>query len=271
MIQQAFAIYSEEMGNSILYIEQGSHHIACWAKENNTGHIKAFELFRFTLPESKDSLQLPDHIFTTSKILQHPFEKTVLISEHSSCICIPAKFYSPKTATTYLQLMMGEDTDTGIHTNIHKGIVILSPAPADIMQAWDKKIKIDEHAHKYFTLIKGQAATEDETKLHCIFYASYFILSAYKNSQLLIIRHFDYSTPEDVLYHILNTFRQFDLEAKAPVIISGSIDIDSALYQMLHSYISGLKTEQADSTKYTNPGFNPYPHHYFTSFCEYGI
>jgi len=91
-----------------------------------------------------------------------------------------------------------------------------------------------------------------------------FTVLASKGSLLLLTQTFAYSTPEDVLYYLLNTCRQFNLsQQELQLQLSGLIDKRSSLYNELYQYFIHIDFREAGWNLK-----NEYPAHFFTSLND---
>jgi len=91
-----------------------------------------------------------------------------------------------------------------------------------------------------------------------------FTLLATKGHQLLLSQAFEYSTPEDVIYFLLNTCRQFALlQNEVKLELSGLVDKQSALYKELYQYF--IHIDFRDAAWRSN---NEHPAHFFTSLND---
>ncbi len=83
-----------------------------------------------------------------------------------------------------------------------------------------------------FQIINKNAST-----LYCIVYNSSIKVIFFKDDQLQIVQYFDYTTPADICYHLLNVAERFDVApADLKLLLSGMIDVGSNLYQELYKY-----------------------------------
>ena len=97
-------------------------------------------------------------------------------------------------------------------------------------------------------------------------------MAVYKQKQLQLIRSFDYQTPEDVVYHLLNMSALLGLELSTTIfIVAGLIDLDSSLFTELYKYIPVLQMEKAADGFLKNEVFSQFPAHYFTPFFKYVV
>jgi Protein of unknown function (DUF3822) len=91
-----------------------------------------------------------------------------------------------------------------------------------------------------------------------------FTVMVAKGSRFLLAQTFEYTTPEDVLYYLLKTTKQFSLsQQEVQLQLSGLIDKDSALYKELYQYFINISFGEADWK-----GGNEYPAHFFTSLND---
>ncbi|WP_430613011.1 DUF3822 family protein [Flavobacterium sp. JP2137] len=78
-----------------------------------------------------------------------------------------------------------------------------------------------------------------------------FELVVLKNDQLLLFNSYEYQTPEDFIYYILFVYEQLELNPESnALILLGSVDTESAYYQMAYTYIRTVSIK-------TNPQPNP--------------
>jgi hypothetical protein len=86
-----------------------------------------------------------------------------------------------------------------------------------------------------------------------------------KNGQLQVIQNFEFNTPEDAIYHLLNICQSFETDATQTILtVSGMVDADSNLYNELHKYFLQINfADLPDNFKYTEEIKN-YPVHYFS-------
>jgi len=272
MVRKSFGIYSEDLSGCVLFIETGDEYIACWCKHNDTKQVKAFELFGFRQIDANDFADLLKQVQAHSKLLTESFEKVYCIWGNEKCVCIPGEFYRDDTAGTYMQTMFGDNIETTFYKENLNGYVVLAALQQQAASAFGEYYTIDANVHKYFQLLKAQQNTEEENKIHLVFYPTYFIASVFKERKLQLIQSFSYKLPEDALYHVMHICNSFNLSTNdTNVYGSGMIDTNSPLYQALYGYINNFSFEVAKKELFAAADFHEYPLHYFTSFCQYDV
>ncbi|HRH60595.1 MAG TPA: DUF3822 family protein [Chitinophagaceae bacterium] len=268
MVQKNFGIYGSDLNNCNLFIETGQTHIACWMKDNESGKIKAFEMFSFPAKNNGSFETLLNEITLHSRLFTSPFEQCYCIWEDERHVCVPAEFYTDDAATSYLDLMFGNMQNVQYCKDTLDDFVTLAAINNNALSAMDKKFHVAAHAHKFYSLLKLHDKESLNDFVKVVFYSTHFILVAYKQGKLQLIQRFAYTTKEDVLYHILNVCSNFKIDAAtATVKVTGMIDENSSLYQTLHAYIKELSAETPDASLYEAEEFHQYPLHYFHSFC----
>jgi len=101
------------------------------------------------------------------------------------------------------------------------------------------------------------------------------LTAIYRNRSLQLIQSFAYTTPEDVVYHLLHCCEQLGLSQDDCLLhISGYIDEDSALFTEIKKYFLRLEFDkfegahdvqepmQEELTENSAP--SEYPAHYFS-------
>mgnify|MGYP001544273745 FL=1 len=115
--------------------------------------------------------------------------------------------------------------------------------------------------HQYSLLLKK--TIEGKNKLSVIFYAKKLIVMLVKNGQLQLIQSFNYHTPEDVSYTLLNICRQFQISS-IKLEISGLLEENSALYKEIYKFFTEIEfTELPGDINYSEE-IKQYPSHYFS-------
>ena len=108
-----------------------------------------------------------------------------------------------------------------------------------------------------------QVDKNNESVLQCIIYNAGIKIIFYKEGQLQIVQYFDYVTPTDVCYHLLNVAERFETAPSyIQLNLSGMIDVDSTLYKEVYKFFLHINyTETADIN--VAEGFEGLPSHFY--------
>jgi hypothetical protein len=105
--------------------------------------------------------------------------------------------------------------------------------------------------------------------LHIIFYHSHFIITAVRDKELQLIQRLVYNSVYEVVYHILNVCERLAMPINETyIVISGLIDLKSALYAELYKYVYHLHIDEAGETAFDKAILSDYPAHYFIPFIN---
>lgn len=273
MVQKNFGIYSEDLSGCDLMIETGGDYIACWCKDKSARSVKAFEQFGFNRTNYSSFEQLFKEVQLHSRLLTTYFNNVYCIWGHTTCVCAPNELYSRGMAASAMELMFGVAIEQrSVIENTFGNCVVSTAINEDAWDVYTKHYRITANLHKYYSLLKMQKPQAEEDKLHLVFYNNDFIISAYKQGHLQIVQRFNYKTPEDVLYYVLNVCKTFELNVTdLRIRCSGMIDDSSSLYSTLLSYLGDFSFETADKKLFAAEGFHEYPLHYFVSFCQHEV
>jgi hypothetical protein len=106
---------------------------------------------------------------------------------------------------------------------------------------------------------------EKSNFLYCIIYQNNLKVISFKQQELQLVQFFDYTTPTDVAYHLLNVCTQHDLSPQDICLtISGFIDKKSNLYEELDRYFLNIQLEELESDVAVAHAISQYPVHFFS-------
>lgn len=95
--------------------------------------------------------------------------------------------------------------------------------------------------HHQQTILANKSASF-EPLLQIEIYFNHLFITVENNGKWLLLKSVGYQTPEDVLYTLLNTIQQLELDPEnTRIAISGMVDQQSALANLLHQYIHNLE------------------------------
>lgn len=89
-----------------------------------------------------------------------------------------------------------------------------------------------------------------------------------KEGRLLLARSFSFTANEDVLYHLLNACRVFEMAPQdVLLVLQGQVQKQDILYPLLETYFANLQFATA-TTAIQHPAFSQVPPHYFTPLIQ---
>jgi len=269
MIQKIFGIYNNTGKACRFYTEVGEDHIACWCVDENNA-LRTFEFFSFSYHEDGFA-ETFRQVKLNSALLSGEYESTYVIWENEHCICIPDNLFSSSVSALYLTNILG---NTLHYTPMHYALeetVLAYKVQNDHFKVINENLPGAKQLHKYCALVRSvkNAAETNDNFIKAVFYQNHFVLMAVEKGQLKLIRRFNYKTSDDVIYHVLNTATQLNMNIEeTDVIVSGLIDLQSVLYRELYKYVNHLKV---DSIADASLDAAEYPAHYLIPFYKYAV
>ncbi len=278
MIQKLVSYYTDTnnastAGAGRLYIEIGSSELALLVKGCDSQQIDSFELFRI----EKDRNDWPDIFFelkNLSRVLEQTYTDTHCYFNFPEAVIIPENKFSISAAEDFLALLFGESSRDDIkHDPIHAGEKMVNAYRIKkTLHEWaGRQFILYQPHHTYTQILSGLFINEIPATpfIKLQVYADHLIAAVTKEGRLQLIQSFPYNTDEDILYHIMNICKQFNInKSSADLELSGRIKEDSVLFEQLTTLFSEISVESIDGSAaaaFTHPD---YPLHFFTPFYK---
>lgn len=218
-------------------------------------------------------------IVDSQEILQLDFKESVVVYNFSESTLVPGAFYNHDVNRDLIELLFGhlkkglvlseKDNESNLHT--------LYRVPAAVHSLLQQKFSAGRYWHIYTLWLSLLQKTEHEEmqSIYTVFAADKVLTAIYRNRALQLIQSFAYTTPEDVVYHLLHCCQQLGLSQDDCLLhISGYIDEDSALFTEIKKYFLRLEFDQLEGQDQTpepikndiddDAGPAEYPPHYFS-------
>lgn len=223
-------------------------------------------LYIFHTAKDSPALQLAEE-------LEECFEKENL-PNHSSChICYNFKEYTLVPTTFFKERNLGEMIDLLHGVSNHSSCFAENVEGMDMLVAHrvDKRIEalLTHHfpaaqMHHSLALQLPVLSKEPDT-LFCTVYPQNIKVILFRNGALQIARFFEYTTPADVAYHLLNVCAQHEFPPESGrLLLSGFIDQKSNLYEELYRYFFNVELDAGNNDVSTAQAVSQYPVHFFT-------
>jgi len=279
MSKKAFSTYSAatELGglnNHQLIVELSKHHFSCLVVTAQL-NIVAFELFKLD-EEELDFDDLMMEIMRESRLLDKSYTETKVYANSPFAVLIPAGQFNKQIAEDYLSVSFGEAHRQVMRydeLSAEMGIVTAFRLDEEVPEQINRRLIMVEFHHVFSKMAEHLLQQDNKAtdKIKVQFYYKHIIVGVMKNSQLHLVQFFNYQTPEDVLYFLLNICQQLGLHtAQVMLEISGMIDLQSALYNELNKYFATIAMEEVNM-KNLPQDFHHYPPHYLSPFFNLAV
>jgi hypothetical protein len=188
-------------------------------------------------------------------LLQHGFEKVRLFYHHELFSLVPSALFEPKNASDYLKYnvhLLATDVlshDTGL-ANDQTALVYI--AYENINNYFFEKYGQFEYFH-YASCIINHLATPLEKKPVVVtleIFERDFYLTIFKNDTLICHNLFKHETIEDILYYVMFSIQQNELDPDSLHCFLKSKQELSKLCDLLYHYIRNVELKKEDYNNY---------------------
>jgi hypothetical protein len=236
-------IDSLETGSLSLLVQAGDGFIGFAAFDAKPKKVYAWVVYEFEQTNSPTICNDRINNITNAHpwILKN-YERAVLVQHTSKNVLVPSLFHQDQNKEDLFELMYGrqpEDLyvkDVVLQQSLVNHYAVNGALAVVLNQHFTK----GQWWHVQSLLLTKNAS--QEAKATATIWFQELHLTIEHNGKWLLLQSYDYHTPEDILYYILNAIQQLGLTiADTTVLLQGMVNQKSALYDVLYSYIEKLE------------------------------
>lgn len=251
--------------NCTLVCELGTEGISCAVKSEEKNSFVGMANYHFDISRPQVGFSIALQIlFHQKEWLSQRFKKASIFYSVAESVLIPFSLYDSTKNNEVLNLVHGDlqNSSTVLADVItEQEIYNVFRVPTAVYNAIQSQFPNITSSHQYSALLKQKMS--DKNKLSVIFYSQKMVVSLFKNGKFHLFNCFNYRTPEDVSYTLLNICQQFetpdiDLE------ISGLLEKDSGLFQEVYKYFTNITFASLSPDCIYSDAILQYPPHYFS-------
>jgi hypothetical protein len=266
-VKQVFHILSESTpsaGEQVLAVRTGEKHFGFAVTSPSGNELYRLAWYTDTSME-QDTLQ---EIYQSHPELGGEFSKVIVCFDHPQSVLVPQVYYNIDEAPALLRTLYGTLNQDLLMTEYVQDWQIQNvySAPKETTDWISRHFGHSERFHTYTVGLKTSGTTDAQDVLAVDIRPDNFSLLVTRSNRLLLAQTYQYATPADVLYYLLNACRQFSFTQETVQLeLSGLITQESALYRELYSYFLNIEFRQSD---WSIQGEQQYPAHFFTSLND---
>jgi Protein of unknown function (DUF3822) len=203
-------------------------------------------------------------IIEDESVFHQSFATVQVCYNFAAFTLVPKAFFVEAEKENMLDLMFGKDASTYCFYEdvLDNDMKIVYRVSSKIYEMMNEVFPKNKFVHA--SSMQLQVSKLDGDKLECIVYHNSIKLILSKNNQLQIVQFFDYETPIDVSYHLLNVCERFDVSASSvKLILSGMIDVKSNLYDDIHKYFLNISFATLSEDTTVSEGMKAHPTHFY--------
>lgn len=201
---------------------------------------------------------------------QHPeasanFYKVAICYHYSQHVLVPQEYYTSESFSDIWKAVHGPSSSKSIVSEPATEWQLNSvyAISQDVQQFLSRRYPTASFKHFATLGLKLDQADKEKGLLQVNFAVDEFEVIAFSHDKLLVAEQFEYSTPHDVIYYLLNICEQYALsQYEVQLKISGLVDKDSALYKELYQYFLNV------DFRFATWDHADYPLHFFTQLND---
>ncbi len=206
-----------------------------------------------------------NNIVSAENLSQQHFKKIFVTWCFDENVLVPHEYFDAGSSKEMLELVHGDLMQGAVQNelvtthNLHTVYKI----PAAVKNIFNNHFPFCIQSHQSSSLINFEKNNKD--LLYCNFYPEHLTVLLRKNGQLQIIQQYEYASPEDAVYHLLNVCQSFETDAAKTILtVSGMIDTDSSLYSELYKYFQAVNCADLPADFNYAEEIKSHPKHYFS-------
>lgn len=237
--------FSGDKGNLYrLYMQLGMNGLKYCVLDTTSNTFVGIQAYTFK--DIFDYHSLASHlneVLDDSKLFDIDFQSVdVAYSDHRSTL-IPNAIFDVDHLREYHTFNFEQDENDHYLSNKlinapAKNVFAIPGKVTDIFKKLDKVTFRHSSSALLEAALTNSRNTSGEIGIYVHVMSHQFQLTVVEQEQLLLHNIFTYQTSEDFIYYLLFTLDQLDIKnEEASIKITGEVDKDSAIYQMLYKYI----------------------------------
>lgn len=217
--------------------------------------------------KSKPAVGLPidlQIIFHQKEILSGKFKKVCVVYSFCKSTLVPFSVYDREKNEVMMNMMFGDlGQNETILTEVltDKSLYNCYRIPTALVEVIQNQFPNACSRHQYSLLLKNSASGSNYLTL--IFYTQKFIVCLIKDGKYQLVNSYNFETPEDVSYSLLNICDQFNM-IDPHLFIHGLLEENSPLFKGIYKYFSDIQFASLPSENVYSEEIMKFPAHYFS-------
>ncbi len=266
---------SVELPECRLVIEVNRQHFY-YVVLNDKHSVVALKYYHFTTRTLSETIQYYNTIVNEDLLLKNKCKECTIICNFPESCMVPENAFNENLNKEIIELVYG-DVEQGIIRNDKISeweSYNVYRLPSGINDFLHQQYPAARFSHFYTAWLAGMAKEENvpDPRVCVVFYPDKMIAAVFDSHALCFIQTFGYKTVEDVTFHLLNIYRQFNLsQTSTSLRISGMTEPDRQLYSALKEYFLLIDTDALPEGLPLLLPSAPFPVHYYSSLVKLAL
>ncbi len=204
-------------------------------------------------------------IFSSENLLQKQYYKTHIFWAFAESILVPAELMNEDRNLNMLNLVFGDAKQGIIRSdflykhNLHN--VYRTPQP--VIDIFSSYLPVATQTHLFSAIVNRDMP--EGNHLFTVFYSNSLTIMLCSGGKLQVVQNFDYTNPDDSVFHLLNVCKGFDVKPDAVTLhINGMIDAQSGLYAAIYKYFLNIEFDKLAEGYIYDEAIKVHPQHFFS-------
>lgn len=192
------------------------------------------------------------------------FNSCHIFFNFKECMLVPEQYFKEPAGATMLDCKFGAQPTDAIFSEEVDGLNAINLYRVNdyIYNILNSRFLSAVFYHSHTLLIPFLKRQQEE--LFCTVSLHSIRVILFRDEKLQLVQYFDYSTPSDVAYHLMNTCSQHQVSpSEIKLTLTGFIDKDSILYEELYRYFLNIQIQEAGDAELSGE-VSGMPAHFFS-------
>lgn len=221
------------------------------------------QLKRYTFSEI--GIEVLNEVVERNTILESLFDKIIIQSDFEFSTLLPGEM-SGGDITPMLFIENASQQDHVITEFVNnKEIANLYSIPFSVLNWLVQQFPAAGYIHGHSILINNADKNYANGLLRVDISENHFLVTAFKNDQVLLANKYDFKTPMDIVFYLLKICEVYRLtQEEVTLVISGLFSTDAKIYRAIYEYFLNINLKQVT----WEDNITGCPAHYFTLLNE---
>jgi len=221
--------------------------------------LLSFNEVHFDASDKKPIEELFADVFKTNDDLSAAYDEVIVLHDNNLSTFVPAALFDEKSLGSYLQYNTKVfETDFFAFDEIASYQMNTVYIPyANLNNFFVDEFGNFVYKHAHTTLVSKLlefSKNIDDKKMFVHMAAGHFEIIVVQNQYLLLFNSFEYKNPEDLIYYLLFTAEQLNLNPETfKLDFLGTISEDDAYFKMAYKYIRNVSLFDTSELQQNNP------------------
>lgn len=232
-------------------------------------------LEHYQLPESFEEIyrQLEDFLLTHEWIRKQ-YRAVWICFNTSDALLFPEELHDPSIQELVLNTVSGDLPDGDVINELVEkcGFYCVYRVPSSLYDLIGSRFGEESATHIYSVMARFNAANPVQDEMEVVIGAGRMTVQLTLDGKLQLMQSYPCGNGVEAAYFLLNIRQQFGLDAEAiPVVLSGMVEMDSALEQEISKYFRETRFAEKPSGVEHTEEFSQYPAHYFHTISKLAL